>query len=66
MLLSIVMTSRAGQLTETPLGPHPDDRAAFEAKDGDDARALDASETEAFLRWLETGEGEPWPPARSF
>ncbi|MBK8941265.1 MAG: hypothetical protein IPM79_27560 [Polyangiaceae bacterium] len=60
------MTSRAAPLHEATFGPHPDDQTSFESTDGEDERPLDAAETEAFLRWLETGEGEPWPPARSF
>jgi hypothetical protein len=44
----------------TKLGPHPDDRELFE----DNQDVLDV-DVEAHLRWLETGEGDPWPASRS-
>jgi hypothetical protein len=31
----------------------------------DDGDPLTPEQFEAHLRWLETGEGEPWPPERS-
>lgn len=44
-------------------GPHPDDVAAGAFDGADDLREVDA---EAYLRWLETGEGDdPWPESSS-
>ena len=40
--------------------PAPEDLSAFDGA----AEPLDV-DAEAHLRWLETGEGEPWPPASS-
>jgi hypothetical protein len=36
---------------------HPDDEAQFQDPRGDESVLLDAEQTEAYLRWLETGEG---------
>jgi hypothetical protein len=44
-------------------GPHPDDVAAGAFDGADDLHEVDA---EAYLRWLETGEGDdPWPESSS-
>ena len=40
--------------------PSMEDAPLFEG----DAEPLDV-DVEAHLRWLETGEGEPWPPGSS-
>ncbi len=44
------------------LGPHADDAEDF--RDGAGERVLDV-DVAGHLRWLETGEGDPWPPASS-
>ncbi len=50
-----------GKTAKRPLVvPSPEDAALFEGK----AKPLDV-DVEAHLRWLETGEGEPWPPGSS-
>ena len=45
--------------TAGDVGPHPDDaaevRAALASADG--GTSLSAEQTEAYVRWLETGEG---------
>jgi predicted transcriptional regulator len=45
------------------MGPHPDDEDEVRAAlaDAEAGRLLSAEESAAYLRWLETGEGEgPW------
>jgi hypothetical protein len=50
-------------LERPKVGPHPDDLAAGAFDGADDLREVDA---EAYLRWLETGEGDdPWPESSS-
>jgi hypothetical protein len=43
-------------------GPHPKDRELFEDPALDEPLNVDV---DAHLRWLETGEGEPWPERSS-
>ncbi len=43
---------------EIALAPHPDDATALGDASGD--RLIDV-DVEKHLRWLETGEGDPWP-----
>ena len=44
---------------------HPDDEAALAKEPDERVVELDAEQTEAYLRWLETGEG-PDPCADAF
>lgn len=64
------MSDPAGAPSESPKRKlhrlHPDDEAELAVEGSDEVVELDAKQTEAYLRWLETGEGpDPCPGASS-